>query len=116
MNGLRPPCFFLAAPRMSSYQQLLLLAVDAEVVMDCGNRTTCRYGEMKVFVYHEVVSRTLTDDPEIVYKGLIELAITERSFKVILGHASGLISITAIQANAGNALRLEMSLAADAVA
>jgi len=84
--------------------------------MGGGHLTICIDGEMKVLVYQEVVSRTLTDDSEIIYKGLIKLTVIESSLKVILGHASSLIFVAAIQANTGNALRLEMSLAANLVA
>jgi hypothetical protein len=81
---------------MGYHEKLLLLAVDAEVVMDGCHRTICGDGEMKVLVYQEVVSRILTDDPEIIHKDLIELAIIEGSLKVILGHANSLTAIAGI--------------------
>src|SRR5262250_78245 len=84
--------------------------------MGGGLLAICIDGEMKVLVYQEVVSRTLTDDSEIIYKGLIKLTVIERSLKVILGHASSLIFVAGIDSNAGNALRLEMCLAANLVA
>jgi hypothetical protein len=94
----------------------VLLALNAEVIVGGGHITIYIDSEMKVLVNQEVVSAALADNSKIIYKRLIELAIFERAPKVILGHSNRMISVAGNLANAGDALRLEMSLAAKIVA
>jgi hypothetical protein len=84
------------------------LAFDAEVVNECSHLTFRVDGYVEVFVDHEVISRSLPDDFEIVYKRFLEAHLAIESS---LGHACPLIFGTCGKARAAKSLRLKVELA-----
>jgi len=67
-------------------------------------------------VHQEIVPRALADNPEVVYKRFIRLAILERILKTLLRNAGRLVLCTGGLAGTNNALWLEMEEAIDIVA
>lgn len=72
--------------------------------------------DVQVFVNKEIVSRTLANNPEVIYECEIRLAILERTLKRLLRNTCCLVLISRGFADAADALRLKMELAANVVA
>ena len=61
--------------------------------MEHGHSAIGIDGDVQVFMYQEVVSRTLTDNSKVVYKCVSELAILERTLKALLRNPSRLVLV-----------------------
>src|SRR5205823_10415087 len=92
-----------------------LLAVNAEVVVEHRQRPIGVEVEVQVLVDQEIVSRSLADNPEVVYKGQVVLTVLQGSLESLLRYAGCLVFVPGSLAHPTNALRLEVELATDVV-
>jgi hypothetical protein len=66
---------------------------------------------MQRLVDQKVISRTLTNDPEVVYESVVRLTVLKRTFEALLCYASGLILKTSSLAGTADALWLKVIVA-----
>src|SRR5258707_732318 len=92
-----------------------LLTIGTEIIVGYGHRAVCVDSKVQGFVQKEVISWTLTDNPEVVYERLIGLAILKRILEALLRNASRLVLGTSGLAGTADALWLKMEGATDIV-